>query len=57
MSTKTGLAPTELIASAVAIKVWATVMTSLPGPTLKERSTRSSAAVPLATPTQCSTRQ
>jgi hypothetical protein len=53
MSTKTGRAPTALIASAVAIKVWATVITSWPGPTPTARSTNSSAAVPLATPTQC----
>src|ERR671913_288713 len=41
MSAKTGRAPTLVIASAVAMNVWAAVMTSSPGPTPRARTDRS----------------
>ena len=51
MSTKTGLAPISDIGPAVAINVWAVVMTSSPGPTPTASSARCNAAVPEPTPT------
>ena len=48
MSTKTGLAPTIQIASAVAKKVLATVMTSSPGPMPSAMKDSQSASVPIA---------
>ena len=53
MSTKTGLAPTSAIISAVAKNVKGTVMTSSPGPMSSAISAISRASVPLATPMQC----
>ena len=51
MSAKTGRAPTFVIASAVAMNVWAVVITSSPGPMPSARRESSSAAVPELTPT------
>ena len=51
MSTKTGFAPTNAIASAVAIKVFDTVITSSPGPILQARSAKARASVPDELPT------
>ena len=45
-STSTGRAPTYVMAQQVAMKVWAVVITSSPGPTPQARSARWSAAVP-----------
>ena len=53
MSTKTGLAPTAMIARTVAMKVLAGVITSSPGPTSKARSASSIAASPVPTPMAC----
>ena len=50
-STNRGLAPAWTIASAEAVKVWATVATSSPGPTPRAARARWMAAVPDATPT------
>ena len=50
-STKTGVAPQNDIASAVAMKVLGTVMTSSPGPTPSASSAIQRASVPLPTPT------
>ena len=52
MSTNTTCAPAILIASDVATKLLATVMTSSPGPMPSAFSAMNSASVPLATPTQ-----
>src|SRR5690606_26957619 len=51
MSTKTGVAPTREIDSAVAKKVKGVVITSSPGPIPRASSVRTRASVPLATPT------
>src|SRR3990172_12097273 len=51
MSTKTGTAPVRAIASAVAINVWETVMTSSPRPIPEARRARYRASVPEPTPT------
>ena len=56
-STNTGTAPSRHTASAVAMKVLAGSTTSSPGPTDAARNAISSASVPFATPTQCSTPQ
>ena len=45
-------APAILIASDVAIKLFAAVITSSPGPTPSVLRARNSASVPFATPTQ-----
>ncbi len=50
MSTNTGVAPTAMIASTVAMKVLAGVMTSSPGPISNARSASSIAASPVPTP-------
>jgi len=50
MSTKTGLAPQKLIASAVAIKVLGTVITSWPLPIPRAKRDSHRASVPLPTP-------
>ena len=47
MSTKTGVAPVDRIALAVAANVWATVMTSSPGPSPRPAKIDISATVPL----------
>ena len=49
-STNTGVAPTALIASAVAMKVLGTVITSSPSPTPMARRISPRASVPLPTP-------
>jgi hypothetical protein len=46
-STNTGVAPTPLTASAVAMKVFGTVMTSSPGPIPRAAITKCNAVVPL----------
>ena len=48
-----GVAPARDTASAVAMKVFAGMMHSSPGPTPSARSAISIASVPFATPTQC----
>ena len=50
MSTKRGVAPVETIADMVGTAVFATVITSSPGPTPMALSAKNSASVPLATP-------
>ena len=50
-STKTGVAPQKDMASAVAMKVLGTVMTSSPGPTPSASRAIQRASVPLPTPT------
>ncbi len=52
-STNTGRAPTSRIASPVAMKVFATVTTSSPGPIPCARSASCSASVPFATAQAC----
>ena len=54
-STKTGTAPIREAASAVAMKVFAGMMTSSPAPTPTARKASSRASVPLDTPTTCPT--
>ena len=49
-STNTGLAPQYVIASAVAMKVFGTVITSSPGPTPEASRASQRASVPLPTP-------
>ena len=49
-STKTGFAPHQLIASAVAMKVSGTVITSSPGPIPSPSRATQRASVPLPTP-------
>ena len=56
-STRTGVAPTALTASAVAMKELVGTMTSSPGPMPSARSASSSASVPEETPTACSVPQ
>ena len=56
-STKTGVAPQWLTASAVAMKVLTGTMTSSPGPTPAACSARRTASVPVLTPAQCSAPQ
>jgi hypothetical protein len=55
MSTKTGVAPTRLMASAVAKKVKGVVITSSPGPTPRARRAMTKASVPEFTPMACFT--
>ncbi len=55
ISTKTGLAPTSAIISAVEIQVYGTVITSSPGPIPKANNAISKVSVPLDAPTQCFT--
>ena len=50
-SANTGRAPSIATAEAEAIKEFGAVITSSPGPTLRARSARLRAAVPLETPT------
>ena len=50
MSTKTGVAPTAMIARTVAMNVLAGVITSSPGPTSNARSASSIADSPVPTP-------
>ena len=57
MSINTGVAPTAVIASAVAIKVCATVITSSPGCSPSAANTIWRAAVPVLTAMQCSVPQ
>ncbi len=57
MSTNTTWAPAILMASDVAMKLFATVMTSSPGPTPSAFRAMNSASVPFATPTHRSTPQ
>ena len=54
-STKTGVAPTLAMASAVAKKLNGVVTTSSPGPAPRARRAMTSASVPLFTPTACLT--
>ena len=56
-STSTGRAPAAVMAAAVAMNVFAVVMTSSPAPIFRPRSTSSSARVPDDTPTACVTPQ
>jgi len=51
MSTSTGVAPANSIASTVAMNVWAVVITSSPGPMSSAWSASTRAAVPLPQPT------
>jgi len=51
MSANTGVAPQADIASAVAMKVSATVITSSPGPTPQLKAASRTASVPFASPT------
>ena len=55
ISTKTGMAPTYLIASAVAINVNGVVMTSSPSPMPSAINAKCRASVPEATPIACLT--
>ena len=50
MSTNTGVAPTAMMASTVAMNVLAGVITSSPAPTSNARSASSIAASPVPTP-------
>ena len=52
MSTKTGVAPSSAILSAVAMKLNGVVITSSPGPISSAINASSRASVPLATETQ-----
>ncbi len=54
-SANVGVAPARMIASAVAMKVFAGTITSSPGRTSRARSGTSRASVPLATPMTWST--
>ena len=56
-STRTGLAPAYEMASAVAMNVLATVITSSPAPMPRARRIRWRASVPEPTPTACGTWQ
>jgi hypothetical protein len=53
MSTKTGVAPTLLMLSAVAKKLKGVVMTSSPGPMPRARRPMTRASVPELTPMAC----
>ncbi|OPY10207.1 MAG: hypothetical protein A4E68_00012 [Syntrophaceae bacterium PtaB.Bin095] len=53
MSEKTGFAPHQVIASAVAMKVFGTVTTSSPGPMPSAMRLSQRASVPFPTPTAC----
>ena len=57
MSTNTTCAPAIRMASDVATKLLATVITSSPGPIPSVRNAMNNASVPFATPTQCPTSQ
>ena len=57
MSANTTLAPDNVMASEVAIKVFAGTITSSPGPTPKTFRAINKASVPFPTPTQCLTLQ
>ena len=57
MSTNTTWAPAIRMASDVATKLFATVITSSPGPTPSVRNAMNNASVPFARPTQCATPQ
>ena len=53
ISTKTGVAPVNMIELTVALKVWPTVMTSSPGPRPRPSKMHMSATVPLLTAIAC----